>query len=270
MELIDVRKVIEKKSPRLAARIPRFVTNWLSRLIHQEELNELLIYGDGLSNVEFITAVLDKLEIGRNIVGVENLDGVERPLFASNHPLGGIDGLILLEQLNLKTGATRAVVNDLLMNVAPIKELFVPVNKHGNQKGDYATRLNELCNGNDNVLYFPAGLCSRLIDGKIIDLEWKKSFVQKAIQNQRDIVPLFVTGRNSMKFYRLAKWRAKLGIKFNIEMLLLPDEMLRQKGKNIKVIVGKPIKWECLNAEPNYRKWTQIIRQNCYDLMKKE
>ena len=269
MELIDVRKVIEKKSPRLASRIPRFVTNWLSRLIHQEELNELLIYGEGLSNVEFITAVLDKLGIERELIGTENLAEAERPLFASNHPLGGIDGLILLEQLNLKTGTTRAVVNDLLMNVEPIKELFVPVNKHGSQKGDYANRLNELCSGDENVLYFPAGLCSRLIDGKIIDLEWKKSFVQKAIQNRRDIVPLFVTGRNSMRFYRLAKWRAKLGIKFNIEMLLLPDEMLRQKGKRISVIIGKPVKWERLNSEPDYRKWSQIIRKSCYDLMKK-
>ena len=270
MELIDIRKVLEKKSPKHAARIPRFVTNWLARLIHQRELNELLIYGDGLKNVEFITAVLNKLEIKRKVYGADNISRANRPIFASNHPPGGIDGLILLEQLNLNAGNTRAVVNDLLMNVEPIRDLFVPVNKHGMQNGNYVTRINQMYESQDNILYFPAGLCSRLIDGKIQDIEWKKSFVQKAIETQRDIIPIYITGQNSMKFYRLAKWRKCLGIKFNIEMLLLPSEMLRQKGKQICIIIGEPIKHRQLKEDHNSQKWSQIVRQNCYELKKNQ
>lgn len=155
------------------------------------------------------------------------------------------------------------------MNVEPIRELFVPVNKHGSQKGDYVTRINQMYNGTDNILYFPAGLCSRLINKKIQDLAWKKSFVQKAIESHRDIIPLYITGRNSMRFYRLSKLRNFFGIKFNIEMLLLPDEMLRQKGQQINVIIGKPIKWEQLCNNHSPQEWAQIIRKDCYDLNKK-
>jgi len=157
-------------------------------------------------------------------------------------------------------------VNDLLMVLKPMHGTFIPINKHGRNNTDAAKELHDVFASNDLILYFPAGLCSRKINGKIQDLEWKKTIVQKAVAYQRDIIPVFFEGRNSERFYRIANWRKKLGIKANLEMMLLPDEMTKQKGKEFTITFGNPIPYSTFDSSKSPKEWAAWLREQAYKL----
>ena len=118
------------------------------------------------------------------------------------------------------------------------------------------------------MLSFPAGLCSRLqTDGTVSDLTWHKSFVAKAVEYQRDVVPMYFEGKNSMLFYRLARLRKRLGVKFNFEQILLPREMMKCRGKEFVLHIGKPIGWDQLQSR-NPSAEAERIKHICYELGK--
>jgi len=158
------------------------------------------------------------------------------------------------------------IVNDILLNIENLDPIFVPVNKHGKQSSEYVRRIDETYRSEAQVLNFPAGLCSRKVKGQIVDLEWHKSFINKAKKHQRDIIPVYISGRNSGFFYNLARIRALLGIKANIEMLYLPNEMFKQQEKNIDIIFGKPIDYRVLDKRFTPREWAQKIKNHVYQL----
>ena len=265
---IDVNAVIASKSERLAKFTPKFVLKWLKKIIHQEELNSILEYSNGSIDVEFADKVLSWLNVKSNVkfTDKESISPQGRYIFVSNHPLGGLDGLTLISLIGKMFGGIRFVVNDILMNVVPMRNIFVPVNKHGRMGKEYGELIHNAYASDDQILYFPAGLCSRLIDGKITDLEWKKNFIKQAKRYNRDIVPVYFGGRNSNFFYRLAKIRKFLGIKFNIEMIFLPDEMVRQKNATFDVVVGKPIPISSIDSSRSLDEWCELIRGKCYEL----
>ena len=265
---IDVNAVIASKSERLAKFTPKFVLKWLKKIIHQEELNSILEYSNGSIDVEFADKVLSWLNVKSNVkfTDKESISPQGRYIFVSNHPLGGLDGLTLISLIGKMFGGIRFVVNDILMNVVPMRNIFVPVNKHGRMGKEYGELIHNAYASDNQVLYFPAGLCSRLIDGKITDLEWKKNFIKQAKRYNRDIVPVYFGGRNSNFFYRLAKIRKFLGIKFNIEMIFLPDEMFRQKNATFDVVVGKPIPISSIDSSRSLDEWCELIRGKCYEL----
>jgi putative hemolysin len=267
VERIDVGKILQSKSPALAKWIPRCVVNYLRRVIHERKLNEVLErYGD-LRGVEFVRAVLGYLNITWNAVGMEKLSPQGRYLFASNHPFGGPDGLMLAEEVHGRFGDVRVVVNDLLMNIDPLRELFVPVNKHGRQSAGSVKALNEAFASDVPMITFPAGLCSRRMKGgEICDLEWKSNFVRKAAQSGRDIVPVYFEGRLSNRFYRLARLRKFLGIEANIEMLYLVDEMVRLRGRHYEIIIGDPIPHRELDKFNSPHEAAKYIREQVYKL----
>lgn len=249
---LDIKGILKARIPKeKRCWIPSFLISGVEKLIRQKELNEILRATLPSEGSEFSRRVLDYLDINVKVEGLRNLKDGARYMFASNHPLGGLDGIALITVLGKKYGDDniRFLVNDLLMNVLPLKGLFLPVNKFGKQAREYAGIINEKINSDCQIFQFPAGLCSRLQrGGKIEDLEWQKSFVAKAIESQRDIVPVYFEGRNSMKFYRTAKWRKKLGIKFNFEQILLPSELCKARGSRFRIIFGKPIPWQELKS----------------------
>jgi Putative hemolysin len=201
------------------------------KIIHQTELNQILENNRDTQGAEFAKKTLEYLNVKCNIIykNKEALSKDKRYIFVSNHPLGGLDGLILISEMGRDFNEIKFVVNDLLMHIEPLKPVFVPVNKHGKMGKEYGMLINDAYSSNAQILYFPSGLCSRLIKGEIKDLEWKKNFIKQAKKYNRDIVPVHFSGRNSNFFYRLAKFRKFLGIKFNFEMIFLPDEMIKQK-----------------------------------------
>ena len=263
---VDVEKVIRGKSRKLAERLPRFVIEYIKRTIHQDEINRLLYKNREYTGVDFATHILQDLDVTYNV----HFTGTSRPIpggryiFVSNHPLGGLDGMILISYIGSSMGDVRFIVNDLLMYIKPLAPVFVPVNKYGRMRHDNTRLFQETFDSDAQVLYFPAGLCSRLIDGEITDLEWKKTFVTKAIESRRDIVPMFFSGENSRRFYRLANLRKRLGVKFNIETFLLPDEMFRKKGTTFDLYIGEPVPYTSLTGEHSHKEWCDIIRKYSY------
>lgn len=247
---IDIEAVVKSRLPHHHHLIPRFVTRWLERTVHQDELNDLLRRGHGLKGVEFAQFVLNDLGIKINVSGMENLADNKRYVMVANHPLGGLDGLALISLMGTRyNGQIRFLVNDLLMAVKPLDNLFLPVNKFGHQSREAAQLIDEEYRSDKQMLTFPAGLCSRLQpDGTIADLRWNKHVVMRAVSDHRDVVPVHVDAQNSHFFYRLAQWRARLGIKFNIEMMYLPSEMFKKRGSTLNITVGKPIAWDTLNT----------------------
>ena len=265
---IDINAVIASKSERLAKCAPKFVINWLKKIIHQDELNQILEYSNGTIDVEFADKVLEWLNVKSNVkfTDRESLDPNKRYIFVSNHPLGGLDGLTLISLFGKTVGKIKFVVNDILMNIIPMRNIFVPVNKHGRMGKDYGQMIHNAYASDSHILYFPAGLCSRLINGEITDLEWKKNFIKQARKYNRDIVPIYFGGQNSKFFYRLAKIRKALGIKFNIEMIFLPDEMFKQKNSIFDVTIGKPIPIDSIDSSKTLDEWCLEIRNECYGL----
>ena len=268
MPRIDIDEVLREKAPRFAKYIPRFVRNWLRRTIHEEALNDILAAGWNRPPQEFIHVAFERMRIAYRIDGLERLDPAERYLFVANHPFGGLDGMMIADALIERFGDARVVVNDLLMHLEPLRPLWIPVNKHGAQSASYARKFDEEFFGDLPVLTFPAGLCSRPNGGEVTDPEWKISFLKKAYASQRQIVPVFVEGRLSKFFYRVYRIRKALGVKFNIEMLWLPDEMFSQKGRHFRIVVGDPIPVAELQRFGSLHEQALEVRKKAYFLKK--
>lgn len=264
---IDIEKLIASKSEKLAKRMPKFLMNYLKKTLHQDDINELLTKFSDLKGIDFVDNALKHMNITYKAHNIESLDETKNYIFVSNHPLGGLDGLIAMSALGEKFPNMKVIVNDFLMHIEPIKDLFVPVNKLGTMSREYADILDKTYSSSSPIYNFPAGLCSRLIKGEITDLEWKKTFVGQAKKHGRDIVPIFFSGKNSNFFYNLSKFRTKFGVKFNIEMLYLPDEMFKQRGNHFDLYIGKPISHQNLNKH-SVKEWTSIIKKESYKLKK--
>lgn len=268
MDRIDVGQILESKAPRLKRYIPRAVINWLRGIIQEDFLNNAIGNFGDKPPMEFIRGAFGLLDIERSVEGFENIDPEGRYIFASNHPFGGMDGMMLAEAIGSRLGDVRVVINDLLMYMEPLRPIWLPVNKHGRQNTAYARRMREAFEGPLPILTFPAGLCSRRKKGEVADLEWRKNFIKQAHSTNRQVVPVFVEGCLSDRFYNISNLRTKLGVKFNIEMILLVDEMVRQKGQTFTLRFGKPISTEELSAIGSVEDQVAFIRKKVYEMKK--
>lgn len=263
---IDVENVLFSKNPALSRTVPGFVINYLKRIVHQDELNEFLQKWGHLKDSELIAAGLKHFEIKYKVTGSEKIPKSGRYIFVSNHPLGGLDGLVFIYELSKYFHNIKFPVNDILTNIKNLSGIFLPVNKHGAQAKEAAIMIEEAYSSDCQILYFPAGLCSRKKRGIIKDLQWQKSFITKSIQHRRDIVPAFFSGRNSDFFYNLANFRKLLGLKANIEMLYLADEMFKQKDKEIRLVFGDPIPWQTFDKTRSALQWADWVKSKSYEL----
>lgn len=261
---IDVEKVVQAKLPN--RKLPKFIINYLKRIIHQDEINYIFKDSRGKEKYEFIEYLLNYLNITYSVEGLENLPHHEANyIFASNHPLGGLDGVVLAYVIGREyEGKLRLLTNDILLFIDPLKELFIPVNKVGSQGKENVEKLNEFYQSDDNLITFPSGKCSRKTKGVIIDPEWKKNFIAKAVQYKRDVVPVYFEGRNSNFFYNLANFRTALKIKLNIEMLYLPDELFKQRGSHFTVKIGRAIPWQTFDKSKSQQGWADWMRNLVY------
>ncbi len=265
---IDLQQVVAAKLGSKARLVPRWLVRRLEHTICQDELNTMLAENFPLRGAEFCRGVLDHLDVKIRVEGEENLPPADnrRVLIVSNHPLGGLDGMALIDYFERRFGGQiYFLVNDLLMAVEPLSDVFLPINKHGAQSRRAIARIDEVMAGNDPVLIFPAGLCSRKAKGgDIRDLEWKKMFVVKAIQNHRDIIPVFFEGRNSDFFYNFALWRKRSGLKLNIEMIYLPREVFRARGKTFTIHCLPAVPWQQLGTVAEARQTALRLKQTVY------
>jgi putative hemolysin len=252
-----------------ANRIPGFVVNYLIRIIHQDELNGILRDYRDLQGVDFMEAlVTDYFKVRLNVRHEENLPpGDGRYIFVSNHPLGGFDGICLSYLLGRRyDGKVRYLVNDLLLAIPNLRSIFVPVNKLGAQSRETAGKTEEAYRSDNQIITFPAGLCSRKHGRTIRDPKWRKSFIQKAVEHKRDVVPIYFGGRNSNFFYRLANLRKLLGLKINLEMLYLPDELFKNRNKIFDIHIGRPVPWQTFNSGKRPVEWAEWMQEEVYKL----
>ncbi len=263
---IDIEKVLAEKNKKLAKLLPKFLIRYLKRIIHQDEINDFLSRNYHKKGVDFADSLLKELNIKFKVNGLNRIDKKGRYLFVSNHPLGGSDGIILIRIFGKEFTNIKFLVNDILMNIRNLSDLFIPINKHGGQAKLAAILLENTYNSGDTILTFPAGLVSRKRKGKIEDLEWKKSFIAKAIKHKRDIVPIHISGQNSNFFYNLANLRKFLRLKSNIEMLYLPDEFYKQKNKTFTVQIGKPFSYQTFNKSLSHQEWANKMKEETYKL----
>lgn len=249
---IDLRALLRHRLGGKMRLVPPLATALAERIICQKRLNECLRRLYPRTGVDFCRGALEDFGISVEVRNGENLPADGRALFVSNHPLGGIDGIAILAMLGEHYGTEPLfVVNDLLMAIEPLRSNFIPVNKLGRQHRDYPRRLGLALDSDTPVAIFPAGLCSRRRpDGSVADLPWNKTFILRAIASRRNVVPLYFHGLNSRFFYNFAHWRKRLGIKANLEMVLLPGELLKSAGSHFAIAVGKPVEWEELTRRP--------------------
>lgn len=262
---LDLDKVLSGRNPGLYKVLPRFLLNFIKRIIHQDQLNGVIWRNRDKFGLDFVNSIL--VEFGANIVvkGIENINAAGRWIIAANHPLGGLDGMALMNVVGAVKKDILFPVNDLLMNIENLKELFIPINKHGSNLGN-ARLIEQAYASEKGMLYFPAGLCSRKQKDGICDLVWQKSFIVKARSHMRDIIPCHIDGHNSNRFYNISNLRNTLGIKSNIEMLLLVDEMYKQKNKNLTITFGKPISYKTFGKQFSDVEWAQKIKHFVYSL----
>lgn len=262
---IDIEKIIGQKAPKFANKIPRFVFRYLKKILHQDDINSLLLRADGLSGLPFVAEVMREFNTGVVTHGLDHVKEDGRYIIAANHPIGGLDGIALIDTVGKIRPDVTTPVNDFLLFVPNLRPLFIPVNKLGSN-ADNIKIFNETFESDKTICYYPYGLCSRKQNGKILDLEWKKTFVTKAKAYHRDIIPTHISGRNSDFFYNLSNIRKKLGIKVNIEMLFLVNEFYKQKNKTLTITFGKPIPWQTFDNRYSDAEWAMRLRNFSYNL----
>ena len=268
---IDLDAIIRGRLGKSKARfLPRFATRLLERLVCQDELNAALEATFPAEGTAFAEAIFRHFDIEIEVRGLEHIPDGGRYIFASNHPLGGLDGIGLIKVLGARYGDSglRVMVNDMLMNVEPLRRVFLPINKFGAQGRKAVRLIADALNSDQQIVMFPAGLVSRLgDDGSIADLEWQKSVVAKAIETKRDIIPVRFIGQNRKRFYRLARLRKKIGLKFNLEQTLLPAELVAARGSRFSIIFGTPVTWQELrDSGLSHSEAAQHLRSKVYSL----
>ena len=267
LTLIDLDKIVRDRAGSKAKYIPQFLLNWLKKIVHQDFINGYL--KEGYVGVDFCENCLRYLDVKVEVEGLENLseDKSKTYTFVSNHPLGAIDGVTLGMVLGRHyQGEIKYIVNDLLMNLPGLAPLCVPINKTGQQSRSFPAMVEAVFRGDNHIVMFPAGICSRRIDGQIHDLPWKKTFITKSVETHRDVVPIHFGGRNSDFFYNLANLCKRLGIKFNIAMLYLADEMYKNRHKTFRVAIGKPIPWQTFDKSKTPMEWAKYVQDIVYKL----
>jgi len=264
IKYIDIAKIIKESNSNVLKKLPLFVVQLVAKIIKQNEMNRLLNKYSKYEGVSFLPKIIEEFNLTLQIEGEENLPENGKCFFAANHPFGVIDGLIITHIVSSKYGTLKAIGNDAFMFLPQLRPLIAAVNVYGQSSKEYVKALDTVYNSDIPITHFPAGEVSRKYNGKIQDTKWQKSFITKSIVSKRDIVPIHFFGRNSRLFYFINSIRQILGIKLNIELMLLPREMFRKRNKTIQVAIGKPISYKSFNDSLTHNEWAQEIRLKAY------
>jgi putative hemolysin len=266
MKYIDVASSIKESDSELLKKLPGFIIWFLEKVIQQDELNRVLEKYKDCEGVEFHRSIMKEFNLTLEIEGLENLPVNERCFFLSNHPFGIIDGMALTKTVLEKYGTFKAIGNEAFRFIPNLRPYIALVNPYGVSSKTAVTELEKVYKSDVAITHFPAGEVSRRYKGKIQDREWHKSFVTRAVSCQRDIVPFYFHGRNSNLFYGINLARRALGIKTNIELMLLPREMFLKRNNTIKFKIGKPIPWQKFDSSMTHLQWAQKVKEHVYNM----
>ncbi len=264
---VDVENLIRNQRNKFFRKLPKFLVRYITKVVREKQLNEVCSYSRGFTGIDFIRKNMEFLKISYEKINYDNIPNEGRFIFVCNHPLGGIDYYSAILSVADNFPNIKTIANELLMHVAPIKDLFLPVNVFGkNTEKTKAYIAKCMADPNLQIMTFPAGVVARKINGKLDDGRWNKSFIKYALEYKRDIIPVFIEAQNSKKFYRIYKLRRFFGIKLNFELFLLPQELLKQKNKTIKLYFGKPISYKSFDDSTTTQEHAQHIKKIVYEL----
>ncbi len=263
---IDIEKTIRKSKSKFVRSLPNFIVKLIIKSVHQDEMNTAIHRNRDKSGVPFINGILNEWNVKVVVKGEENIPESGRFVFASNHPVGGMDALSILSTIYRHFHKVVSPSNELFENIPQLVPIVLGINVFGKNTRETAEKLNQLFESDVQIMIFPAGEVSRRIKGIISDVPWQKSFISKAVQYKRDIIPVYIGGRNSNLFYIIANLRKVLGIKLYIETALLPREMMRQRNSPVYLTIGKPIPWQTFTREKSQTDWAQSVKRLVYNL----
>jgi putative hemolysin len=263
---INIHKLIKASDSKFLKRLPDFAVYLVKLIIRQNEINRILSGYANFEGVDFLPKIIDELNIKVEIVGKENLPENGRCFFVANHPFGFVDGLILTNTVGEKYGDFRAIGNDVFMLIPHLKGNIAAVNVFGTNSREYILELEKLFKSDIPITHFPAGIVSRIKKGKVEDSDWQKAFIKKAVANQRNVVPFYFYGRNSLLFYFIYIARKTFGISKTLELVLLPHELFNKRNKTIRVKIGKPISYSAFDMSRSHYDWAQFVKKQAYNL----
>jgi len=250
--------------------LPGFIIRWIEKIIHQEEVNNFFHEHEKSDEFAFCKAALEHFNLQFAVHGQANIPTPpEKLIFASNHPLGGMDAISVIHLFKEIRPDIKFIVNDLLMAVHHLKDRFIGVNKVGRSAVESLQKVEKQFAEGTATFIFPSGLVSRKTNGEIRDLDWKKTFISKAKKYNTMVIPVHIGGRLTNRFYRLANIRKLLGIKVNIEMFFLVDELFRQKNMKIDINIGKPIDPATFDKSKSDKEWADWVKEQVYSLPRK-
>lgn len=266
-KFIDIEKIIGDKNPTLLKWMPGFMIRYVKRIIHQKEVNTVIHEFADIYGVDFANALLDRFNIKVDIHGVENIPKEGGIIFAGNHPFGGIEAMAHVKAIYPIRPDIKFLVNDILLSLKNLKHLFVGINKHGTTPADSVKQMNDLFGSGHAVFIYPAGLVSRRTNGEVRDLEWRKTFITRAKRFESQVIPVYTGGAQlSNFFYNLSNFRKNIGIKANVEMFYLVDEMMKQKNSTFKIVFGKPISPATFDRSKTDKEWSDWVKAEVYKL----
>ncbi len=268
IQQLDIESIIRNQKNKFVSRLPKFVINFIKKSFRQNEINKILKKYHKDHGIDFVRDVIHKyLNIRIKPFNEHLLPENGKFIFASNHSLGGVDFGVVYSQISKKYKNVKIVANEMFMHIENVKDLFLPVSTiESNDKHKKDAIETHLKDEEGHLLIFPAGKVARMVKKKLDDGFWHRSFIRNAIEHKRDIIPLFVGGRNSKAFYRLAQIRTFLGIKANLEFFLLPGEVFKQKNKTIPIVFGKPIPYTTFDESKTHLEWAQEVKKIIYNL----
>jgi putative hemolysin len=244
-------------------------SGWLlMKVLKISTLNKIYNRNKHLNDLEFLNAILDEFQIKFEIPeeDLKRLPKEGAYITISNHPLGGIDGLLLLKLMLEREPNFKIIANFLLHRIEPIKPYIMPVNPFENHKDAKSSvigikeTLRHLSDGKPLGI-FPAGEVSTYKDGKlIVDKPWEEGALKIIKKANVPVVPIYFHAQNSKLFYRLSK------LSDTLRTAKLPSELLTQKNRIIKVRIGKPISINELNEHTNIPEFGEFLRKKTYML----
>jgi hypothetical protein len=264
--VVDLDKMIVNSRFKLIRNTPGFLVRWMKNIICQDELNSIHKKCYHKVGIDYINAILNELNINVVMHNVEALENLDRCIFVANHPLGGIDSMSFLHCINKLKGSVVSPSNEFFKYIPNLHPLIVGVNVFGKNTREQTMAINQVFMSDVQIMIFPAGLVSRMINGKVQDMPWHKTFISKAIQTKRYVVPTWISEVNTRKFYRIAKVRKFSGVKLPVEILFLPQEMLKKRGKTIHLAFGEPKPHVFFDTTKTPHQWAQLVREEIYKI----
>jgi putative hemolysin len=244
-------------------------SGWLlMKVLKISTLNKFYNSNKHLKEIEFLNAIVNDLHIKFEIPeeDYKRLPKEGPYITISNHPLGGIDGVLLLKLMLEREPNFKIIANFLLHRIEPLKQYIMPVNPFENHKDAKSSvlglkeTLRHLSDGKPLGM-FPAGEVSSYKDGQlIVDKPWEEGAIKVIRKAQVPVVPIYFHAKNSRLFYLLSK------ISGTLRTAKLPSEVFSQKNRVIKVRIGKPISVAEQNEYKTIEAYSEFLRRKTYML----